>query len=298
VRITQEFDLKPGENVLATEFRYEPDDANDTTAQMFLTRFIQSGDNLDLSVEGDKESTPFGSLQVALDGVTLETSITGLNHPNIIARAHVTITLESLVTNLVSVEFFVTNPLDADMVIEFVQASSGLDGTTYAFFRQSFDNFVIPPGQTVSSGQFGNVLLPQGAVNSLVIIPRGVLDISAANTVRIGGKGGYEIPWLKLEQTNVPTTYDLSLSGAATSVDGLLKKAKEILHPSSSNSSISSMTRESTGGATAAAGDGSSSKAATTTAEKTTEAAHPLSTAAKETSTPAANGPLNSTISQ
>lgn len=304
-------------------FRYEPDDANDTTAQMFLTRFIQTGDDLELSVEGDKASTPFGSLQTALDGVTLATSIMGLNHPNIIASAHVIITLESLLTNLVSVEFSVTNPLDADMVIEFVQSDSGLDGITYAFFRQSFDNFVIPPGQTVSSGVFDNVLLPQGAIASLDIIPRGVLDINAANTVRLGGKGGYEIPWLQLKQTNVPTTYDLSLGGAATTVDGLLKKAKEILNPSSSNSSVSSTSRESTGGATATtrestgeaasttqdstggatttAGDARTSKVAEITAEKTTEAALPASTASEETSKPtpqAEKGPLNSTDTQ
>ncbi len=32
--IWQEFDLQPGENVVATEFHYEPADANDTVAQV------------------------------------------------------------------------------------------------------------------------------------------------------------------------------------------------------------------------------------------------------------------------
>lgn len=290
----QEFDLVPGENVVATEFHYEPDNANDTTAQGFLTQFIQTGNNLDLTIDGDGQSSPFASLQPALDGVTLETSITGLNHPNIITSAHVVITLDSLVTNLVSVEFQVKNPLDTDMVIEFVQADSGLDGITYAFFRQSFDGFVIPAGQTVGSGLFPNVLLTQGAVASLDIIPRGILDISAANTVRIGGTGGYQIPWLKLEQKSVPTTYDivLSLGGVATTVDGLLNKAKEILSPHHSTgvSTVSSTQTVSAGGdggeaavttkssatVEATAGDQSASKPAPATnaaSKATTEAA-------------------------
>ena len=66
----------------------------------------------------------------------------------------------------------------------------------------------MPPGQTANSGVFGNVLLTQGAVASLGIIPAGELDVSAAVTARVG-EGGYEIPFLKLSQRNVPTNYDL-----------------------------------------------------------------------------------------
>lgn len=217
---------------MATEFHYEPDNANDTVAQGFLTQFIQTGDELDVTIDGDSQSSPFGSLQPALDGVTISTSLTGLNHPAIITSAHVVITLDSLTTNLVSVEFSVHNPLDTDMVIEFVQTNGGLDGLTYAFFTQSFSSFVIPAGQTVGSGLFDNVLLTQGAIASLDIIPRQMLDISAANTLKIGGVGGYEIPWLKLEQKSVPTTYDLVLtSDVKTTLDGFLNKAKEILGP-------------------------------------------------------------------
>lgn len=239
----QKFDLIPGENVVATEFHYEPDNANDTIAQNFLTQFIQTENSLDLTIDGDSQSSPFDSLKPALDGVTLSTSLTGLNHPSIITSAHVVITLESLDTNLVSVEFSVHNPLDTDMVIEFVQSDSGLDGITYAFFRQTFESFVIPAGQTVGSGLFPNVLLTQGALASLDIIPRQMLDINAANTVRIGGPSGYQIPWLKLEQKSVPTTYDLvlTLDGAKMTLAGFLEKAKEILGPHPNSTAVSSI---------------------------------------------------------
>ncbi|KAF9562634.1 hypothetical protein CPC08DRAFT_706528 [Agrocybe pediades] len=209
--VIDEFDLKPGENVVDTEFHYQPADANDTVAQSFLSDFIQSGDPIDLTIHGDRASSPFGSLQAGLANLQLSTSLNGINHPNLITQILVTITLDSLVTNLVSAEFFLTNPLDATLVIENVQSDGSVDGTVFAQFNQPFSNFVIPPGQTVSSGQFDNVLLPQGAIASLDIVPLGVLDIAAGATVRVG-EGGYQIPFLQLHQTNVPTTYNLALT--------------------------------------------------------------------------------------
>jgi hypothetical protein len=58
-----------------------------------------------------------------------------------------------------------------------------VNGTIFSHFDQAFGNFVIAAGQTANSGEFGNVLLTQGALNSLGIIPLGSLDISAASTV-------------------------------------------------------------------------------------------------------------------
>ncbi|KAF8891683.1 hypothetical protein BD779DRAFT_1661547 [Infundibulicybe gibba] len=154
------FDLIPGENVVATEFHYEPDNANDTIAQVF-------------------------------------------------------------------------NPLDADLVLEFVQSDAGVNGEVFAQFGQAFDNFVVPPGQTVNSGDFPNVLLTQGAIASLDIIPLGILDVFSASTVRVG-QGGYQIPWLKLAQSSVPTTYNLVLDSAAVA------KAKQNSTSSNSTESRSS----------------------------------------------------------
>ena len=62
---------------MAGEFHYEPADANDTTAESFLTNFVQSGNVLPLTVQGDGASSPFTSLNPALEGVTLQTSVAG-----------------------------------------------------------------------------------------------------------------------------------------------------------------------------------------------------------------------------
>jgi len=168
---------------------------------------------IDLSIARDGGSTPFLSLRDGLESIKLSSQIGGPNHPNLITHIHVLISLESLVTNLVSVDFDIQNPLDTDMVIEFVQAEGSVDGTEYAFFGQRFEGrLVVPSGQTVNSGDFGNVLLTQGALASLDTVPLGVLDVNTGTTVRIGGPDGYEIPWLKISQINVPTTYDLNLA--------------------------------------------------------------------------------------
>lgn len=85
-------------------------------------------------------------------------------------------------TNLVNINFDVVNPTDADLVIDFVQADASVNGEIFAHFDQPFSNFVVPARGTANSGTFGNVLLTQGALNSLGIIPLGELDISAAQT--------------------------------------------------------------------------------------------------------------------
>ncbi|KAF7321550.1 hypothetical protein MKEN_00676000 [Mycena kentingensis (nom. inval.)] len=208
-----EFDLVPGENVVPAEFHYEPDNANDTIAQSFVSSFIQGDDVLPLTIQGDLQSSPFGSLAPALSSLVLSTGLQGLNQPNLITHVHVIITLDSLVTNLVSIDFDMQNPLDTELTLKHVQSDSGLNGQTYAFFSQDLE-FTIPAHGTANSGTIPNVLLTQGALASLAIIPEGKLDIFAAATVEVGS-GGYTLPWLQLQESSVPTTYDLVLSLAA-----------------------------------------------------------------------------------
>lgn len=138
-------------------------------------------------------------------------------------------------------------------MVEFVQSDGTLNGLTWAQFGQAFSNFVVPAGQTVNSGPFPNVLLTQGAIPSLDIIPFGILDISAGSTVRVGGAGGYQVPWLKIEQKAVPTSYDLVLGLAA-----LKAKAKEMANSTVSASASST--------ASASASEAESSAHASSTA--------------------------------
>jgi hypothetical protein len=84
---------------------------------------------------------------------------------------------------LVTADFDVVNPTDADLVIKFVQSDARVNGVVFAHFEHTFDNFVVPARGTANSGNIPNVILTQGAVESLGIIPLGELDVSAAQTV-------------------------------------------------------------------------------------------------------------------
>ena len=119
----QTFNIVPGENAIPAEFRYEPDNANDTVAQSFLSEFIQTGDTLPLFINGDESSSPFPSLVQALEGVSLptrlngtsdtplsilqteRTRIQGLNAPPIITHINVYIPPSALVDNFVFIDF-------------------------------------------------------------------------------------------------------------------------------------------------------------------------------------------------
>lgn len=158
------------------------------------------------------------------------------------------------------------NPLDTDLVISFVQSNAGENNETFAFFAQPFDNFVVPARGTANSGTIENVLLTQGAVAALAIIPDEKLDIQAAATVQVG-QGGYTIPWLQLVQFDVPTTYTLDLTEAAMKAAALSISASSASASSSASVSAAS----------------SSVEVSTTASAETTASAKDTSSAAQDT---------------
>ncbi|KAF9071074.1 hypothetical protein BDP27DRAFT_1419362 [Rhodocollybia butyracea] len=274
------FDLVPGTNVMPAEFHYEPADSNDTIAQSFIANFLTSSGSLPLSIEGDSASTPVESLQEALAGLNLSTSLQGKlirMGQNLIVDVTVDITLESLIDNLVSVTVNIFNPTDATLQILAIQSTGSLNGTVFAQFSTTFDDFVIPPGQTVNSGQIQNVLLVQGATASLAIIPAGILDISAANTIQVG-IGGYTLPFLQINQASVPTTYVLDLTDLLPGV--ALNNAPAVLASLSSTAAALSTSGSVSANATSAAT--SASTTASATASSTTEAANSGSSSSNE----------------
>ncbi|KAJ3857977.1 hypothetical protein EV368DRAFT_60422 [Lentinula lateritia] len=139
------------------------------------------------------------------------------------------ITLESLVTNLIEQvsryilaacpEFFrkaelgtVKNPLIIELTLDRVSSLAGINNTVYASFNHTFDPpVVVHPLGTADSGAIDNVLLVQGAINSLNIIPLGELDLLDVNVsiraASFNGFGGIPIPIDGLKQSDVPTTW-------------------------------------------------------------------------------------------
>ncbi|KAG1815397.1 hypothetical protein DFJ58DRAFT_613344, partial [Suillus subalutaceus] len=66
-----------GEDTIPGEFYYEPANLNDIVAERFPTSFLQTGNSLPLTIQGDSASTPFASLRPAPEGVTSTTSVAG-----------------------------------------------------------------------------------------------------------------------------------------------------------------------------------------------------------------------------
>lgn len=87
--ILPDFDLYPGLNVLNALVRYQPADANSTTAQQLLTSYLQPPQGttgtqearlvLDGSRRADGDPvTPFASISPAIEGLTIRTVLQGI----------------------------------------------------------------------------------------------------------------------------------------------------------------------------------------------------------------------------
>ncbi|PFH53337.1 hypothetical protein AMATHDRAFT_1400 [Amanita thiersii Skay4041] len=154
-------------------------------------------------------STVFAGSATADDTVGDIINLLGLG---IVERINVIITLNSLTTNLVSINFDAKNPLVTELTLDHVTSSAGVNNTEFAKFDHSFDPpFVIPPLKTKNSGQIDNVLLTQGVSASLALVPLGVLDLLSTDihvrAATIDGFLGIPITITGLKQSNVPTKY-------------------------------------------------------------------------------------------
>ncbi|KAF4612014.1 hypothetical protein D9613_004322 [Agrocybe pediades] len=126
------------------------------------------------------------------------------------------ITIDSLTTNLISIDFDIKNLLLVELTITRVVSSAGVNGTEYAKFDHTFEKpVVVGPLKTVNSGNVPDVLLTQGAIASLDIIPLKKLDLLSTDVyvraATIKGKLGIPISLKGLKQKDVPTEYTLQL---------------------------------------------------------------------------------------
>ncbi|ESK93225.1 hypothetical protein Moror_14610 [Moniliophthora roreri MCA 2997] len=157
-------------------------------------------------------------LATPIDLITKSTDVADLSIEDItnaldvgfVKHINVFITLDSLVTNLVNIDFTVENPLPLELTLESASGKGTLNGTTYADFNHTFiPPVVIPALGEMNTGVINNVLLTQGTLATLDIIPLGVLDLEQMNIVI--SVGGITIPINGLEQKGVPTAYELDL---------------------------------------------------------------------------------------
>jgi hypothetical protein len=79
-------------------------------AQSFITQYISSSGDIPVTVQGDASSSPYASLQPALEGIKLSSSIKGIGK-QLVSNVNVYITLATLLTNTITLDFDLNNPL-------------------------------------------------------------------------------------------------------------------------------------------------------------------------------------------
>ncbi|KAI3607107.1 hypothetical protein WG66_007918 [Moniliophthora roreri] len=127
----------------------------------------------------------------------------------LVENIEVTITLDSLVTDLISTQFTAKNPLPLELSLESVSSKATFNGTTFSEFSHTFTKPVIIPilGEK-ESGKIDNVLLTQGATANLA-------SLTSSKRIWLAGSilgfGGIRIPINGLKQKSVPTAYQLDM---------------------------------------------------------------------------------------
>ncbi|KAJ1033702.1 hypothetical protein NDA13_001683 [Ustilago tritici] len=237
--------LIPGNNLVQSYFYYSPANANDSTAQNLLQRYVQPADSdgvsrqtADLVIDGragpQTNLTPYDSLRPALAGVRLTTSLEGIAS-RIITEIRVYLTAETLLkglTNLlgvpgaplpvVEIELSAQNVLDTNLYIVALQTVAKIAGSTprdasNADARVSYTfptPFVVPSKGTANSVRVPDVVLAKGLLASLPVIGKN-LDIYNNLPIRFGpsASDSYLTLGLNYNEYNIPTAYSISLGG-------------------------------------------------------------------------------------
>lgn len=132
---------------------------------------------------------------------------------DLVSNITVTITLDSLVTNLATVSFNVTNSRLVEITLDRVAMSARVNGTEYLSFDHTFeDPVVVPILGTADSGDITDVQLTQGGLSTLNIVSSGQLDLLNLDVdmrvATINGKLGITSNETGLTQSNVTTIYN------------------------------------------------------------------------------------------
>lgn len=235
--------LIPGSNLVQSYFYYAPANANDTTAQQLLNRYVQpslsdgtSRQDAPLVIDGTQgpqtNLTPYDSLRPALAGVRLTTTLEGIAS-RIVTHINVYLTAKTLLTGLpnllglpgapnpvVEIDLTAQNQLQTNLYIVALQTSAKIAGSTPrdasnpdAMVSYTFPSpFGVNAGGSATSPRVPDVVLPKGLLQSLPVIGKD-LDIYNRIPVRLGPSVGdsYLAPALEYNELNIKTDYFIDL---------------------------------------------------------------------------------------
>ncbi|GAA5951249.1 hypothetical protein JCM3765_002422 [Sporobolomyces pararoseus] len=200
-------DLYRDINTLPSEFHYMPEPDSDPTAQSLLTAYLETKGPIDITIKGDETSSPYGSLDQGLAGLTLQSSFPGQGIPLVHDIRIYLDLVQAFCNSSASFDFSINNNLATYITVIHLTGTAGQGGTVYAEFDHEFTlPFTTNAGQ--NPGGYSEQVpthLKQGAVGSLPLLANigAGLDIDITVKVSIGG---YVAPSLKYQQKGVPTS--------------------------------------------------------------------------------------------
>ncbi|GAA6063179.1 hypothetical protein JCM10212_003114 [Sporobolomyces blumeae] len=201
-------DLYQNQNTLPSEFHYQPANPGDATAESLLTAYLEEKGQIPITIQGDEQSSPYGSLDQGLAGITLQSSFPGQGIP-LVDNIRIYLDLvQAFCNSSASFDFQIDNNLATYITVLHLTGTASQNGVVYASFDHEFATpFTTNEGQRPGGySEKVPVKLTQGAAGSLPLLaglPAEGLDIDITTRVSIGG---YVAPSLMYQQKMVPTT--------------------------------------------------------------------------------------------
>ena len=144
--------LTPGENLVATQVRYQPQGAARATGQRLLERFIQ-GTPSDTIISGGSKTTPIASLSAALASIRLATTIPPITE-NLISEARLSFDVDIGKTGVANAAFILSNPFTASINLISVVTNATYGGILLG-------NINVGPGLSRSLARNLTLFFPQ-----------------------------------------------------------------------------------------------------------------------------------------
>lgn len=141
-------DLYQGLNTYPGELLYQPANPADPTAQALLTQYLETKDIIPITVDGDSQSSAYGSLAAALDPLNIPTGFPGQGIPLIEDIVIYLDLVQVLCNSTVSIETRLNNNLETYIQLLQFEGTASQNGQVYATFDYTFqENFRTEAGQ-------------------------------------------------------------------------------------------------------------------------------------------------------
>ncbi|KAK0542857.1 hypothetical protein OC846_006614, partial [Tilletia horrida] len=139
--------LKPGENVIPTQLKFDPQGAAAVAAGKVVLENYVANLTSTVSVAGSGSSTQIDSLKQALSGIALDAAVPALNKLLIVSTT-LTIPADVAQTSIADVSFTLDNPFTATINLYKVNATASYSGIVLGTINAQLSDPITAPGHS------------------------------------------------------------------------------------------------------------------------------------------------------